>query len=131
MTSRVSEKVEQQHIVTLLRSIGATVYVLGHPSPRDGRTHRGTGQTPGVPDLWAFLPAHAAQPARAIWIEVKATGGRLRPEQVEFRERCLTSGVSHLVGGLDTVIAFLVEHRWLKADNLPHYKRPSLENGAT
>jgi hypothetical protein len=35
----------------------------------------------------------------ALWIEVKASGGRLRPEQAAFRDRCLEAGVADIVGG--------------------------------
>ena len=128
---RVSEKAEQQHIVQLLLSIGAAVYVLGHPSPNDGRRHRGTGQTPGVPDLLAFLPWRAPLDGlgiesleRQVWIEVKAAGGKLRPEQETFRERCEKSGVAHVIGGLDAVIAWLAERGYVKASAFPHYRQP-------
>lgn len=122
-TGRVSEKVEQQHIVQLLRSIGAAVYVLGHPSPNDGRTHRGTGQTPGVPDLMAFMPEYGP----LLFIEVKAKGGRLRPEQAAFRDYVVAhvgECAAHIVGGLDDVIEWLILHGWLKPENVPHYRRP-------
>lgn len=107
--ARVSEKAEQAAIVKLLETLGAKVYVLGRPSPNDGRTHRGTGQTPGVPDLLAFLGGW-----QLVAIEVKAKGGRLSPAQVEFQTLARQSGVNHIAGGLDAVIAWLTDRGYLK-----------------
>lgn len=126
---RQPEKIEQAHIVTLLRRIGAAVYVLGHPSPADGRRHRGTGQTPGIADLYVVLPPPLYRKgcpiaSVAAWIEVKAAGGRLSPEQDTFRAHCQQAGVPHLVGGLQDVIDWLAEGGWIKAETLPHYKQP-------
>jgi hypothetical protein len=137
MTPRVPEKVVQHHIVAALRAIGAAVYVLGHPSPRDGRSHRGTGQTPGVPDLLVLLPPRpcsvCAHPETCairhrgclLFVEVKAEGGRLRPEQRDFRERCLAADVQHVTGNLDDVYAWLLAHHYLRASQVPHYRLPA------
>lgn len=123
---RVPEKVEQAHIVALLRSLGAAVYVLGHPSPSDGRKFRGTGQTAGLPDLYAFLPKRVAgDSVYSVWVEVKAAGGRLRPEQRTFRDLCINSGHAHIVGGLDAVIAWLAGAGYLRADQVAHYRQPT------
>lgn len=119
---RVPEKAEQAHIVQLLLSIGAAVYVLGTRRPRGD--HQGTCQTPGVPDLLAFLPTRAERPTRQLWVECKAKGGRLRPEQLDFRTLCECAGVAHVVGDLDAVIAWLCEHAYVKADQFPHYRQP-------
>lgn len=122
---RVPEKAEQQHGVGLLRTLGARVYVLGHSSPNDGRGHRGTGQTPGLSDVYALLPGRVANPPRrALWWEVKGAGGRLRPEQIEFRELNLMAGVAHVVGTYDDLIAWLIAHGYLKAEQVPHYRQP-------
>jgi hypothetical protein len=114
---RVTEKAEQAAIVQLLRSIGAYVYVIGHPSPDDGRTQRGTGQTAGIPDLYAVLghraPYGSGQPC-AVWIEVKAKGGKLRAEQDLFRRRVLSVGHYHIVGGLDAVLCWLAGGGWIR-----------------
>lgn len=121
---RVPEKVEQAHIMQLLRSIGAKVYVLGHPSPADGRTFRGTGQTPGLSDLYCILPVPRFRSgvATALWVEVKAEGGRLRPEQRAFRDACVSAAVAHIVGGLDDVIRWLINGGWLRTDSVAHYR---------
>jgi hypothetical protein len=114
---RVPEKVEQAHIVQLLRSIGAKVYVIGHPSPNDGRRHRGTGQTAGLPDLLVFLQSNAL-PGRwvVLFVECKALGGRIRPEQAVFQGFCANAAVEHIVGTFDAVIAWLVAHHYVKAE---------------
>ena len=117
------EKVVQQQIVTALRRIGATVYVIGHAPPRDGRRHFGTGQTPGIPDLFAFLPARAGR-RETLWIEVKREGGRVRPEQLDFAQLCLEAQAKYVRGTLDDVYAWLVDHGYILADSLPHYRQP-------
>ena len=129
--ARVPEKVVQSHIVTLLCSIGARVYVLGRPSPNDGRAHRGTGQSAGVPDLWVFLPAPRVNATvdpggvDALWIEVKAAGGRRSLEQAVFGDQCAQVGVPYVCGDLDAVIAWLVARGYVQAESLPHYRRPT------
>lgn len=127
---RVPERVVQQQIVTLLRSVGAAVYVLGTVRRR-GDFH-GTMQTPGLPDLFAVLPASkvaapdgAFSSPTALWVEVKAEGGQLRREQAEFRAQCESAELAHVVGGVDDVIAWLIAGGWLKAENVPHYRRPA------
>jgi hypothetical protein len=113
---RVSEKAEQQAIVDLLRLIGAKVYVLG--TKRRRGDYQGTMQTPGIPDLFAFMPIRAVISARqvphAIWVEVKTTNGRLRPEQAAFRDHCCSTDMVHLTGGADYVSAQLKAWGFLK-----------------
>lgn len=131
------EKVEQAHIVQLIRSIGGRVYVLGTRRPRGD--HAGTCQSAGVPDLIAFLPprprptvvlgvpvapvAIQTKPV-LLFVECKASGGRLRPEQQQFRELCQDAEVAHVVGDLDAVIAFLAARHYVKAEAFPHYRQP-------
>ena len=119
---RVPEKAEQAHIVQLLFSINAAVWVLGTRRPRGD--YGGTCQTPGVPDLVAFLPSTRDRATRQVWIECKAAGGRLRSEQQQFKTLCETAGVPHIVGGLDAVIAWLCAEGYVKAESFPHYRRP-------
>lgn len=126
---RVPEKVVQQQGVNLLRSVGGFAYVLG-TRRRRGDFH-GTMQTPGIPDVYFFLPMPRlaiGQPC-AGWWEAKAEGGTLRPAQREFKAQCLGASVTHVAGGLDALLAFLVEGGWLKAENLPHYRGPSAVSG--
>lgn len=132
---RVPEKVVQQHVAQLLRAVGAKVYTLG--TVRRRGDHPGTMQTPGLPDVIAFLkwpsPARAdsrvAGTAEALGltrqlliIECKAEDGRLRSEQVEFRGLVMAAGIAHITGGVDDVIAWLVAHGHAKATQFPHYR---------
>ena len=114
MTPRVSEKQEQASIVQLVETLGGKAYVLG--TTRPAGDFRGTCQTPGLPDLYAFLPyQHAASTSRAsLWIEVKKVGGRRSKAQDEFKALCEASDTRYLCGTCDDVIAWLKEAGWLK-----------------
>ena len=105
----------QAAVVQLCRSVGGVVYVLGRP-PLASDVHKGTRQTPGVPDLCVHLPVSAltACPAHQLWCEVKARGGRLSEAQKGFRDFCLMAGIPHLVGGVDEVAAYLTERGYLR-----------------
>lgn len=118
---RVPEKAEQRHIVQLTRSIGGEVWELG--TTRPGGDFRGTCQTPGMSDLVLFVP-RLPHGRELVFVEVKGQGGRLRPEQEQFRAACLAAGATHLVGGLDTYIEFLVGRGLVKASAFPHYRQP-------
>ena len=121
---RVPEKVIQAQIRHALLAVGASVYTIGRPPRRDA-VHKGTGQTPGIPDLYVLLPTsiypsqsprvgRTLSPTHGLWIEVKAKGGKLRPDQTAFRERCAAAGIPHLVGGLDDVLAYLLTHGYIR-----------------
>ena len=110
------ERIEQAHIVQLLRTIGGTVYVLG--TTRRRGDHPGTMQSPGLPDLVAFLPSCPS----VLFIEVKVPGGRMSAEQREFMRLCGTTTAVHLTGTLDSVIAWCVDQGYLRAEHLPHYR---------
>lgn len=122
------EKVEQAHGVALLRTIGATVHELGTRRPAKCRrcgqaAYSGTQQTPGLPDVHAFLPA--VPKSAELWWEVKRQrGASVSDEQAEFRELCIEAGIWHVTGPLDALIAFLLEHEYLKAAQVPHYRLP-------
>lgn len=129
------EKHEQAAIVQLLRSIGAAVYVLGtrrpagKPCPTCGTfvpEHQGTRQTPGLPDLYVVLPRRDSAYARdPLWIEVKAAAGRLSEEQQTFQTLADLGRVGHVVGGIDAVIAWLVDRGYLRTGQVPHYRLPA------
>jgi hypothetical protein len=124
--ARLPEKLVQSQIVNLLRSIGGVVYTLGTRRPR-GSLDFSTRQTAGIPDLYAFLPAPAAQAAigaSALWIEVKTATGRASPEQLAFESWCTLAKVPYVRGGVDDVVAFLMRTGHLKPDNVPHYRLP-------
>lgn len=113
------EKHEQADGVQLLRTLGAAVYVLG--TVRAKGDHPGTRQTPGLPDVMAFLPPRGLMyGAEFLCWEVKRAGGRLRPEQVEFQAHCRAAGVAHVVGDLTALMVWLVEHRYLRRESLSY-----------
>lgn len=118
------EKVEQAHVVQLLRSIGGTVYVLG--TRRRSGDYQGTMQSPGIPDLLAFIPARRSTNERPafLFIECKVAGGRLSPEQRVFQQLCVAANIRHIVGDLDAVIAWLVQADYVTANQFPTYRQP-------
>jgi hypothetical protein len=92
-----TEKECQRAVVKLFRLAGCFVYSLSQP--------RRTMQTEGLADLWVFCPRRRC----AWWWEVKRPGGKLRPEQREFREHCRATGIRYEFGGLTEAIALLRE----------------------
>lgn len=123
------EKVEQAHGVQLLRALGAKLYVSG--THRRGTDFQGTMQTPGIPDVEAWLPVErfvsSLRPPRRQLLkwEVKAAGGRLSPEQRAYQALCAAGGVAHVCGDLDALIAWLIEFGYLKPENVAHYRVPA------
>lgn len=112
MTSaRTPEKVVQAQIVKLLKQVGARVYVLG--TRRGKNDFQGTRQTPGLPDLIAFVPARHVV-SELLVIEVKAERGRLSQDQKDFAGSCVNANVWYVSGGLNDVIKALVIHGNLK-----------------
>lgn len=114
-TTRLSEKHVQRQIVDYLRVRGATVYVLG--TVRRKGDHPGTMQTPGIPDLWAFLwPAKAlvSEERCGLWIEVKADDGKCSPAQLAFQQHARESHTNYVCGNLSTVISWLKHRGWLR-----------------
>ena len=63
-------------------------------------------QTPGIPDLCAFVTqwAMARQPTVQIWIEVKRPGGKMSEAQKTFRAHAVRAGCEHVVGGIEEVV---------------------------
>lgn len=118
---RIPERTVQAQVVAALRSVGAHVMTLGTVRPKGDRP--GTMQSRGWPDVGAFLPAAPRDPRRCddeqvgphwLWVECKAKGGRLRPEQADFARRCHEVGIAHLVGGLDVVLAYLQQYGYIR-----------------
>jgi hypothetical protein len=123
---RIPESVEQRHIVVLLRTVRGEVWELGTKRSRKD-DHMGTRQTPGVPDVLAFLPPAPGSGSTRwvfLFIEAKGQGGRLRPEQKRFRELALLAELAHIVGGQNEVIAWLLERGYLRREQVPHYRLP-------
>ena len=112
------EKTEQADTVKLLQTIGAAVYVIGTRRPRGKPCatcgafvpeHQGTCQTPGLPDLVAFLPGHGAGAGerRILFVEQKARTGRYSPDQLMFRALVEQSPAAYIGGTLDDVVFWL------------------------
>lgn len=124
---RQRERSEQAAIVQLLRALGAKVYTLG--TTRRRGDHQGTMQTPGLPDVIAFLKhptsLDCTRTRQLLFIECKAPGGRMRSEQVEFRGLAIAAETAHVTGGVDAVIAWLIQHGHLRADQVAHYRQPA------
>jgi hypothetical protein len=153
------EKHEQQHIVDLLRSIGSDVYVFGtrrsagRACPNCGTfvpEDQGTRQTPGWADVAAFVPVPTGRRRDKrkvlLFVEAKAAGGRLSPEQRQFRANCLETvaavhtldeaflevlaahppvrAVYHVVGGQNDVIAWLLSVGACRESQFAHYRLP-------
>lgn len=115
------EKAEQADTLRLLETLGAAVYVLGTRRPK-GRCcptcgtfvaeSQGTRQTPGLPDVLAFLPG---VPSPVLFIEQKrADGGRLSEAQKDFRALAETSTAGYVSGAIDDVIAWLTRRGFLR-----------------
>ena len=131
---RQPERTEQAHVIKLYRAIGATVFVMGTSRRKGARCPQcqafvpnrdhGTHQTPGIPDLFVLLPPvpRVSSTPEPLFHEVKAPGGRLRPEQQQFRAQCLDAGVLHVVGGLNAAIEFLVRTGRARPESFPHYR---------
>jgi hypothetical protein len=116
---RQPERAIQAAGVKLLRSMGE-VWVLG--TTRRRGDHPGTMQTPGIPDVKAFLRHPTTEQTRhGLWWEAKAPGGRLSVEQERFRACALAAGEAHVVGDLDALIARLVAYGYLRSDQVAHY----------
>jgi hypothetical protein len=118
---RPTERQQQAQIVALLTSLGGKVWTLG--TTRKRRDHHGTMQSPGLPDLIAFIPTKHQTEARHwefLVVEVKAKGGRLRPEQQTFRDLCHAAGIPHIVGDLDAVFAWLLDKGYLRREQINH-----------
>lgn len=83
------EKDIQAECVKEYRANGCTVY--------EGlKEKRSTKIAPGWPDLGVFHPSR-----KLFWFhEVKTPTGKLRPDQKDFRETCIATGVTHIVGGI-------------------------------
>lgn len=129
------ERAEQTKILNLLRSLGAEVYVSG--TTRRRGDYQGTMQSPGIPDIEAFLPRPRYQPfgdgpeRRLLKVEVKAPArvvagrkrakGRLSQEQEDYRDLCLAAAVDHVHGDVDDVIAWLIAHGYLRPESVGHY----------
>jgi hypothetical protein len=90
------EKIVQRKVVRLYALAGCAVYSLSQA--------RASKQTEGLPDLWIMAPTVRA----AWWHEVKSAKGKQTPTQRDFQARCLLSGISYVLGGLEDAEAKLM-----------------------
>lgn len=124
---RRPEDIEQIGIINLIRSLGGKHYTLG--TRRRKGDHQGTMQTPGIGDVYGFLPPPRARPDdpwAAFWVECKAPGGRMSPDQEEFQAYCVKARAHHVVGGINAFIAWLIAGGWLRPDQVAHYRVPTV-----
>ena len=116
MVTQPLEKEIQADIVEMLETVGAKVYRIG--TTRKKGDYQGTMQTPGIPDLLAFvavpLSLHVSPRMMLVqlWIEVKRPGGTMSVAQRAFRSRALEAACEHVVGGVDEVLAWLKAKGW-------------------
>lgn len=110
MMMRRLEKAEQADTIRLLSSMGAVVYVLG--TRRRQGDYPGTCQSPGLPDVLCFLREPGGL-RRLLMLELKAKGGKLRPEQQTFRELCQAAKIDHVVGTCNEVVGWLTLNGYL------------------
>lgn len=95
------EKTEQAGIKALIRAVGGHFWELSQT--------RASQQTPGIPDIYAVVPAKAGDTRMAIglWIEAKrARLGRVSPAQRHFEACCALASQVHLIGELAIVEAW-------------------------
>jgi len=94
---------EQNEAMGLLRLCGAKVYSLSQ--------RRRTGQTPGIPDVFAFVPLPSGVIV-PLWLEVKRDDRRAKssPEQVVFQLLCKLAEVHHVVGSVRQLEEWCVRH---------------------
>lgn len=129
------EKFQQHDGCKLLSSLGADVYTIGTRRSKGKACPKcktfvpedqGTRQTPGIADVLAFLPEKNGKPAIALWWEAKhADGGHASAEQLHFAELCRRSSQAHCIGPLNALFAWLLEHKYLNAGQVPHYRLPA------
>lgn len=117
----------------LIAHLGGAVWVAG--TTRRKGDYQGTMQTPGLPDLpHVFLPEKRAErlalgfTQRHLVIECKRPktttqrAGRLRAEQKDFRDLALAAGLDYLAGGFDVFVAWLIANKYVREDQVAHYR---------
>lgn len=86
-------------IVAAIRASGGCVLEVGQ------RKAKGSGSTPGTPDLFAWIPPMAD--GTWVGLEVKRPGGRIRPEQLALAQRGrirIVDSVEAAMAALDDVV---------------------------
>lgn len=91
---RASEADVQRAVKALFQQSGCVVYDLSQGYRNDPR---GTRQTPGLPDLWCFVPRKKL----TFWFEVKAHDGRRTDSQIVFGAMCAATSQHYGWGGVE------------------------------
>lgn len=123
------ERAEQQACRQfLVQALHARVYTLG--TTRRKGDHPGTMQTPGLPDLIAFVPVPPLdqQACELLTVECKVGKNTRTAPQDEFREFCGRADVAHVTGGLNEVIAWAIEKHLVRPEHVPFYRLPDSQN---
>jgi hypothetical protein len=95
MKRRAPEKRVQAAVKRNLKTLGFHVSDLSQP--------RASMQTPGLPDLFAMHARYGA-----VWIEVKAPGGKLSANQRAWHELAAQAGVrAAVVDGVHSLVRVL------------------------
>jgi len=81
----MTERAIQREIRGFLRQLGFAVYETSQGYRREPG---GTRTTAGLADL--YVMGHGI----ALWVEVKAPKGKLRPSQEAFRTECEANGIA-------------------------------------
>lgn len=109
MSRNNAEETLQKAIIQHLRIRGNPDCIWFHPangmpsSARTGARFKALGVVPGTPDLAFTLPD-----GRSAYMELKALGGRLSPEQRAFADKCARMGVEYCTCyDIDTAISVL------------------------
>jgi hypothetical protein len=108
------EKEIQWECVKFYRAHGCVVYETSQK--------RASRIAPGIPDLIVFHP----RSGKHWYHEVKTPKGELRPDQKDFREQCLLTHVTHIVGG---VAAAGLAIETLSTTAIPRGKRTNPQEG--
>lgn len=101
MTTMLREAEVKRQVYALLRGLGCHILDLSQ--------YRPSRVALGLPDAVVFLPFSKGM----AWYEAKRPGGKQRPEQRVFQERCEAAGVPYILGGKVEVETFLREARIL------------------
>ena len=96
---QASEKSIQHWCAQTFRAAGCLVYNLSQA--------RASKQTPGLPDLWVFVPRRGT----AFWFETKSPRGVQSEAQAAFQASCEGCGIRYVMGGMEEARAILAELR--------------------
>jgi hypothetical protein len=108
---RALEKQIEKDSDDMMLKLGFEAIKFSHPGK--------TMQTPGISDRRYYRRPRVIQrsdgqyvtKAWCVWVELKSSTGRQRPGQKLFQELVTACGEHYVVGGIEPLVAWLVEHR--------------------